>query len=110
MTVTTDGVTITLDGEPVILRFTLGAAKQLNNTFGNFVEALQRINKFDFEAFPAVIAAGLGKSSKDVEASVFSAGMDNLYKDLGTYLVWLSNGGREPTPVSAAAQSDAGNA
>lgn len=109
MTATTDGVTITLDGSPVTLRFTLGAAKQINAVFGNFVEAYQRINKFDLEAFPAVIAAGLGKTVKEVEADTFTAGMDVLYKDLTTYLAWLSNGGREPKPLPAA-PADAGNA
>jgi hypothetical protein len=110
MPASTEGVTITLNGSPQTLRFALGAAKKINGYFGGYVEAIQRIKKFDFDAITAVIAAGLGKEIKDVEDAVFSTGMDSLFEDAITYLIWMSAGGREPKPWTPDTKADSGNA
>lgn len=109
MSATSEGLTIELDGQPVTLRYTLGASKQIDSHFGNFVEAMRRISHFNFEAFPMVVAAALGKTVKEVEEHVFAVGMDTLHKDLVEYLAWLSNGGKKPNPVQASAEPDSGN-
>ena len=105
---TTEGVAITLDGAPVTLRYTLGASKRIDSQFGDFGKAMNRIINFNFDAFPKVVAAALGKEVRDVEDAVFAAGIDSLLRPLSEYLAWLSNGGRAPNPV--AVQDAPGNA
>ncbi len=107
-----DPVEITLGDEKVQLRFTLGAAKRVNQYFGNFVNANQRMESVDLEAITVIVAAGLGKSPKDVEDAVYAAGQLNLHRSVKTYLNLLANGGREyvePT-ADAAPETDSGNA
>lgn len=89
-------VALTLDGEPVTLRYTLGAAKGVNRGFGSFVDAMKRIQAWDFSAFVAIVALGLGKTDnvKEVEQAVFNNGLKPLVNPLIDYLGRLSNGGR----------------
>lgn len=85
---------ITLDGYPETLRYTPRAMKEVNTRFGSFNDALTRIGKMDFLAFVLVVAAGTGKSPKEVEDAVFEAGMHDLIGPLSDYLIRLSNGGK----------------
>lgn len=107
-----DPVEITLGDEKVHLRYTLGAAKRVNQYFGNFMNANQRIEGFDLEAITVIVAAGLGKPPKDVEEDVYAAGQLNLHRSVKTYLNLLANGGREYVEPAddAASETDSGNA
>jgi hypothetical protein len=111
---TKEGVSITLGGEPVLLRYTLGASRAVSTRFREFPMAFTALYRFDIDAFVGVIAAGLGddktKAVSNFEDAVFAAGMDSLIKPLIEYLAWLSNGGRAPTPLLVATGSDSGNA
>jgi hypothetical protein len=95
MNVSTDGVEITLDGEPTLLRFTLDASKKINRHFGSFRAANERLADIDQDSITFVIAAALGKPVKDVEDAVFKAGMLDLYESVKVYVNWLANGGRD---------------
>ena len=111
MNVSEDGVEIVLDGEPVMLRFTLGASKKVNGHFGHFAAANQRLANIDQDAITFVVAAGLGKSVKDVEDAVFKAGFLDLYEPVKVYVNWLANGGRDyVAPKPDGGEDDSGNA
>jgi hypothetical protein len=99
-----------LDGKEVAFRCTLRAAKEVNARFGSFHEAFRRMTTFDFDAYAAVVAAGLGKSVADVEEAVFRNGMPNLVKPLTDYLGMLSNGGRVPELAGEKKDDTGGNA
>lgn len=111
MTATTNvgEVHITLDGSLATLRCTLRAAKEVNAVFGNYVDALRKLEIFDFFAYCAIVAAGLGKSSKEVEAAVYTVGMKALNAPLSQFVLLLSNGGR-PAEDSDGAPKNPGEA
>lgn len=104
-----DGVSITLDGSPVTLRYTLGAAKAVNSQFGNFINARQRVADVDFQAIVYVVAAAIGKSAVEVETSVFGVGALNLVRPLGIYLDYLANGGHKYEPPKDNEETVQGN-
>ncbi len=80
------------------LRCTLRAAIAVNGRFGDYAEAFNRLQRFDFAAYVAIVAAGLGKDPKEVEARVFEAGMSDLCGPLSAYVGFLSRGGK-PLPT-----------
>ncbi len=102
-------VTITLAGDRVNLRCTLRAAKTVNAEFSSFATAFERLAKLDFAAYVAIIAAGLGKTPKDVEESVYVSGMSDLVAPLTDFVSLLANGGRPMTPDTSAGSKDSGN-
>jgi hypothetical protein len=107
-----DGMTITLDDKPVVLAYTLRAAKLVDAYFGGFTEAYARINRFSLSAFAAVIAAGTSTEAKpvspsDVEGVIWRTGTDNLHKQVAEYVARLSNGGQPPKPIEDAAPGEA---
>lgn len=95
-------VIIDLDGEPVILKCTLLAAKTVNAALDGFVGAYQRVQRFDLDAFGLIIAAGMGKKIpgdlNDITEKVYATGMRGLSDDVTKFLNLLSNGGREAAP------------
>lgn len=87
-------VELELNGETVSLACTLGAAKQINARFGSFADAARRVALFDFSAYVLIVAAGLNKKEKEVEADVFAAGIKRITKPVNDYIISLSNGGQ----------------
>jgi len=99
-------VAIKLNGEPVILSCTLRAAKTVHALQGDFMSVVTKLDAFNFGAYVAVVAAGLGKEMKDVEESVFRTGMRDLNAALGKYIGLLANGGRPLTPADTITAED----
>jgi hypothetical protein len=101
-------VAITVDGEEMILRSSLLAAKTINANFGSFGEAYQRIAKMDLAAYVAIVAAGVGAKGtpKGLDDQIYQTGMPSLVEPLTEYLNLLANGGRSPAPAKDA---DTGN-
>lgn len=95
-TISPGDVEILLDGSPVILSCSLGAAKMISAVTNGFVGVYNDVNQFKFTAYPLVVAAGTGKSIQEVEDAVFATGMDSLRAPLIRYLSRLSNAGRDP--------------
>lgn len=83
------------------LRCTLRASKEVCAYFGNFVNANERVAMVEQEAMTRVIAAGLGKTPKEVEEQVYEAGLLNLAAPVKKWLDLLANGGREYVPQAA---------
>lgn len=87
-------VPLELNGEPVVLRCTLRAWRDINRFFGSFTDAFQRLAKFDSDAYVTIIASGLGKPAKEIEEAVFFHGVSELATPVTKFLNMLSNGGR----------------
>lgn len=92
-------VDIFLGDTVATLSCTLDAAKKVDAHFGNFGEAFRAVSFMSLSAFLAVIAAGTGKASAEIEAGVFATGMESLAIPVKSYLQLLANGGRPPKPV-----------
>lgn len=90
-------VRITLAGEDRVLRSSLRAARIVSTGQDGFVGALQRLSRFDLDAFVSIIAAGLGREPKDVEEAVFETGLPDLVEPTSKYVGYLMRGGREAT-------------
>lgn len=105
-------VIIELDGEPVILKCTLLAAKTVNAALDGFVGAFRRVQQFDLEAFGLIVAVGMGKKIpadlNDITEKVYATGMRNLSDDVTKFLTLLSNGGRESSTGSKEASEGNG--
>lgn len=99
-------VQIKLGDETLTLRSTLRAAKEINSVLGNYTEAFRKVLAYDLSAFVAVVAAGAGKTTREVELAVHSAGLPDLLKPVTDYLGLLSNGGR---PLVAADVANPGD-
>jgi hypothetical protein len=95
---------VTLNSQVFQLKCTLRALKEVNARFGNFTNAYRKLTEFDFDAYSAIVAAGLGKTIRDVEADVFRTGMPDLVKPCTDFLNLLSNGGR---PMDTADEEEA---
>lgn len=93
---------ITLDGKTERLRCTPNAARAVNAALGSISEGYRRLAAFDFEAYTAVVAAGIGKSRADVEAAVFRTGLPHLVEPLSMFLEMLLYGGK-PKPEAGEA-------
>lgn len=89
-------VTITLSGREETLKSTLRAARDVNAACGGFIEAYRKLMAFDFEAYVAIVASGLGKKRQEVEDDVFKTGLASLSEPLAEFVGYLSNGGRDP--------------
>lgn len=89
-------VAITIDGKEYTLKPTLKAAQELsrNNGIGGMV---QRCASLELDAIVQVIAAGLGRTSRDLSEKVYSTGVRNVAPAVITFLTNLSNGGRPIT-------------
>lgn len=97
-------VEITLGDAKATLRCTVRAAKEVDVFFGDYSTAFRKLIAYNFAAYVAIVAAGLGKSHKEVEDSVFQTGLIDLVKPLSEYLGLLSNGGRKPSDTPAVAK------
>lgn len=79
---------------------TLRAHKAVNHRFGGFAGAYQRLQVYDFDAFVAIIAAGLNKRDPEdiekIEHEVYENGLQPLNKPLTLFVDALINGGRKP--------------
>lgn len=94
-------VTITLDGQEVILRPTLRAAQTLSKQNGGLMAAVNAVARFDIEVMTSVIALGLDirkpAEINDMAEKVYSTGMADLVEPVTQYLSILANGGRPVT-------------
>lgn len=93
----------------ITLRCSIKAMRAVNAVFGNFYSAQDRIKSSDFAAYCVVVAAGLDKEPREVEADVYGTGMIDLNKPLCEFLDMLANGGRPPNvePANGAAPKNA---
>jgi hypothetical protein len=90
-------VEIELNGKPAKLRFGVQQFKKIG-AICPFMEVLRRIANLDVGMIVAVVAAGTGKTAKEVEGDVFETGMAKLVNSVSEYVVRLLNGGK-PLPV-----------
>lgn len=88
-------VRISLDGKDLVLRSSLRAARAVSADQDGFVGALQRLARFDFDAFVSIIAVGIGKDASDIEDAVYEAGLETLVDPVSKYVGYLMRGGRE---------------
>lgn len=89
-------VAIVLDGKEETLRCSLAAAKAVNAFAGQngHQGIIARLGMLDFEAYVAVVAYGLDKPARAVEAKVYRTGLVNLTASLVTFVTMLANGGK----------------
>jgi hypothetical protein len=92
-------VAITLDGKDVSLKCGSEAAKIVNAIAGGMLPAIGRLGALDFDAYVQIVAAGLNKKPRDVEAAVYKTGIVELTKPLITFVEHLTNGGKPVVPV-----------
>jgi hypothetical protein len=107
---TASNVTITLDGEKVILKPTPRAALAISNQFEGLQGAVPRLASQDIAAASFVIAAGAsirGEAAKGLSDRIFAAGISDLAPSLIEFIVILMNGGKRPD--SLLANDDAGD-
>lgn len=111
-------VEIELGGGKYVLRPTLQAAKTVNKVFGGFTAALRELMAFNFDAYVAVIAAGLGKTPNQfleensenkitVEEAVYQTGIEALNEPASKFVGYLTNGGRDPNEKKDATPGEA---
>ena len=97
-------VEITLGDTAYTLKPSLRAAR-LVSAMDGFVGAYQRLQRFDFATFVAIIAAGLPQRSpadmKALEEEVFATGVDPLFEPLTKFVNMLMSGGRDPAAGGA---------
>jgi len=97
-------VRITLAGKDLVLRSSLRAARAVSAGQDGFVGALQRVARYDFDAFASIIAVGIGKEASEVEDAVYETGLPSLIDPVSKYVGYLMRGGRE---AAAAGDGDA---
>ncbi len=107
-------VTITLDGEKVLLKPTPRAAMAISNHFTGLQGAVPRVAGHDIAAAAFIIAAGAGikgEAAKGLNDKVYSAGISDLAAPLIEFIVILMNGGKRPDdmPSTEDAEEDEGN-
>lgn len=92
-------IEITLDGETLVLRPTLRAAKRVNEALGGFVGALRQLQNADLGAIALIIAAGTGKQSSNererIEEKVYAAGVEKALPGTVKFVELLMRGGRD---------------
>lgn len=98
-------VEIQLNGKSETLKTSLRAARVINGMLGSYIDALERLRKFDLSAYVAIIAAALDKKPGDVEEAVFSTGLSDLIGPLSRYVDSLASGGRDPSAKTEGATS-----
>lgn len=89
-------VDIELNGKTETLKTSLRAARAVSGVFGNYLDALDQLAKFNPGAYTVVIAAGLEKKPAEVEEAVFTNGLPNLSEPLALFVNSLAHGGRDP--------------
>lgn len=89
-------VPITIGGQEYVLKPTLKAAQELSRNDG-IGRMVQRCATLEIDAVVQVIAAGLGRTSKDLPEKVYETGLRLLAPACITFLTNLSNGGRPIT-------------
>ncbi|MBY6265573.1 hypothetical protein EI613_27165 [Azospirillum sp. 412522] len=108
---TASNVTITLDGEKVILKPTPRAALAISNQFEGLQGAVPRLASQDIAAASFVVAAGAGirgEAAKGLNDRIFAAGISDLAPSLIEFVVILMNGGKRPDSMPAN-EDDAGD-
>lgn len=86
-------VEIELSGRKEILRPTLDALLTIN-ALGGVMGAYGKLQSYDFNAYVAIIAAGLGKKPRDIQDEVFRAGFVDFVEPLCDFVDSVSRGGK----------------
>lgn len=86
-------VPVTIDGREYVLKPTLKAAQELSRNNG-IATAVQRCASLELDAVVQVVAAGLGRSTKDLAQKIYDTGIRHVAPACITFLTNLSNGGR----------------
>jgi hypothetical protein len=101
--------TIKLGGRVETLRATPRAFKAIDARFGNVNAALASLAAFEFGAYVAMVAAGLGrKADEKLEEEVFEANLTSLIGPLSALCYALANGGVWETPDEKKDETPAG--
>ncbi|MBP2303421.1 hypothetical protein [Azospirillum picis] len=107
---TANNVTITLNGEKVVLKPTPRAALAISTNFEGLQGAVPRLASQDIAAASFVVAAGAGirgEAAKGLNEKIFAAGISDLAPSLIEFVVILMNGGKRPDSMLANDDSDA---
>jgi len=100
-------ITVTLDGEEVVLKPTIAAAKNISRLLGGFQAAHQALFAQNLDAYVTVVRHGLGMKTeaeaKGLEDRVFRTGLRALVGPLTDFILILANGGR---PLEEAAEGE----
>lgn len=91
-------VTITLDGKPVVLKCTLGAAMVVDQNVGGVIAAFRAVSGGNITAMGAIIAAGSGMDEASAREAVFRTGVGDLIDGVTEFVGMLASGGRKPEP------------
>lgn len=98
MSIGSGNVTITLDGEDVVMKPSLKAAQTISKTSGGIIAAVQAVGRMDFDTVVTVIALGLGKTGtrdvQDIAEKVYATGITELVEPVTRFLTIVANGGR----------------
>lgn len=98
-------VTITLGGQEVVLRATIGAALAISALGGErgFSAVVERVALFDLATIIRVVEIGIGQRSKDLPELIWSEGLNVMAPKAIEFLNALVNGGRS---AKVAAEGD----
>lgn len=100
-------VVINLEGHgEVTLRPTLDACRRLSGMEGGVNKMIERCRNLEFGAIHSVIAAGLGKDSKDLQDLIYRSGLLNLHGQCIDFLIIVANGGRRISGEEQEEKSD----
>jgi len=88
-------VRITLAGQDRVLRSSLRAARAVSAGQDGFVGALQRLSRYDFDAFVSIIAVGLSVEPSEIEEAIYETGLQDLIDPASKYVGYLMRGGQE---------------
>lgn len=93
-------VSISLNGEIVVLKPSINAWRSISRQYGGMIPASQKLQSFDIDAMVFVIQTGAqlsGDAARNLDRRVYENGIAELLRPLIEYLNLLGNGGRPPS-------------
>lgn len=94
-------VPITIKGEELYLRPTLGACLTISRMSGGMQKTMDRLMSLDVDALVQVIAAGLGKPvTRELQAAVYESGLFVIRIPAMRFITVINNGGKPVTDDS----------
>ncbi|MBI1207507.1 MAG: hypothetical protein GC191_09505 [Azospirillum sp.] len=105
-------VVITLDGQEVTLKPSLGAFTVLSSRYETYGELLRLLAAGNVPAIIQVLRQGLGLTdaqAKRLPNQLFSTGVSDLIDPVSDYVFRLFNAGKSPAEVMAAQAEAAGS-
>lgn len=94
-------VEVFLAGQTRVMKPTITAIRSISKYAGGIRPASMKIYQMDFDAFCAVIKAGLDLTDHGADGlddMIYEAGLPGLLKPCSNYLINLQKGGRPPSP------------